>query len=78
MESSRPRGLWLRADGCSNGPWWVAVDLTPRSAMFLTRGWKSFARSQSLTPRQLLHFKLIDSDTLSVKFFGATGVRLEC
>jgi hypothetical protein len=46
--------------------------------MFLTRGWKSFARSRGLVHGHLLHFTLVDPGTLSVRFFGATGVRLEC
>ena len=78
MENSRPSGLWLQADGCCNGPSWVVAEFSTTGSLFLTRGWKLFARSRSLAPRQLLHFKLIGVDTLTVRFFGATGVRLEC
>ncbi|KAE8803735.1 heat shock cognate 70 kda protein 1 [Hordeum vulgare] len=78
MEACRPDGLWLRANGCCNGPVWVAVDLAPGSTMFLMRVWKSFARSRVIGPRHLLHFRFDDSTTLFVKFFGASGVRLEC
>ncbi|KAE8786449.1 hypothetical protein D1007_39670 [Hordeum vulgare] len=30
MEGSQPRVLWLRTDGCCNGPVWAAVNLTPK------------------------------------------------
>ncbi|KAE8773631.1 hypothetical protein D1007_54102 [Hordeum vulgare] len=46
--------------------------------MFLMRGWKSFTRSPGLGPGVLLHVRFDYSATLSVKFFGASGVRLEC
>ncbi|KAE8775625.1 l-ascorbate oxidase-like protein [Hordeum vulgare] len=78
MEASRPRGLWLRAYGCFNGPVWVAVDLIPGRAMFLTRGWKSFARSQGIGLGDHLHFHLDGSTILFIKFVGARGIRLAC
>ncbi|KAE8806094.1 hypothetical protein D1007_17773 [Hordeum vulgare] len=78
MEGSRPRVLWLWADDCYNGPVWSAVNLTPGSAMFLMRGWKSFARSRGVGLGHLLHFKFDDSATLSLKFLTATSIRLEC
>ncbi|KAE8793799.1 l-ascorbate oxidase-like protein [Hordeum vulgare] len=78
MEGSRSHGIRLRADGCYNGHVWVAADLSPKSAMFLMRGWKSFARSRGLGPGHLPHFRFDGSAAPSVKFFGATRVRPEC
>ncbi|KAE8808981.1 hypothetical protein D1007_14403 [Hordeum vulgare] len=72
------------ADGCWIGPVWAVVDLTPQSAMFLTKGWRerpslgSFARSRGIGPGHLLQFRVDVSTTLFVKFLGASGVRLEC
>ena len=54
------------------------VNLSAGSAMFLTWGWKPFARSRSLGPGHLLHFKFERSGTLFVKIFGVSGIRLEC
>ncbi|KAE8768374.1 heat shock cognate 70 kda protein 1 [Hordeum vulgare] len=71
-------GLWLLADGCCNGPAWVAVDLSPRSAMFLTWGWKSFMRSRGLGLVHLLHFRFDGDSTLFINFFGSAGSELVC
>ncbi|KAE8792085.1 hypothetical protein D1007_33409 [Hordeum vulgare] len=57
---------------------WVAVDLSPGSAMFLMRGWKYFTRSKGLGPGHLLHFLFDSSAILSMQFFGATSICLEC
>ncbi|KAE8776995.1 hypothetical protein D1007_50276 [Hordeum vulgare] len=56
----------------------MVVALTPGSAMFQTRGWKSFARSRGLGPRHLLQCRFNGSATLTMKFFGASRVFLEC
>ncbi|KAE8782599.1 hypothetical protein D1007_43989 [Hordeum vulgare] len=57
---------------------WVAVDLSPRSAMFLMSGWKSFARSRGLGLERLVHFWFDGDATLSVKFFESSASWLEC
>ncbi|KAE8804347.1 hypothetical protein D1007_19764 [Hordeum vulgare] len=46
--------------------------------MFLTRRWKSFARSRWIVPGHLLHYWFNGSTTLYLKFFGASGVCLGC
>lgn len=46
--------------------------------MYLMRGWKSFVCARRLGQGHLLHFMLVGSDMLFVKFFGASGARLEC
>jgi hypothetical protein len=78
MESSRPSGLWLQVDGCCNGPSWVATEFSTTDSLFLTRGWKSFARSCGLGQGQLLQFRYDGAATLFVKFFGVPGGRMEC
>ncbi|KAE8772636.1 hypothetical protein D1007_55332 [Hordeum vulgare] len=78
MEGSRPHGLWLWVDCCSNGPVWAEVNLSPGSSMFLTQGWKSFACSRGIGLEHLQHFWFDGTAALSVRFFGATGIRLEC
>ncbi|KAE8770018.1 hypothetical protein D1007_58310 [Hordeum vulgare] len=77
MEGSRPTGLWLRVDGYYNGPIWVAVDLSPSSARFLTRGWNLFVRSHVLCPEHILHFTFNGDATLSMRFFGSYDSRLK-
>jgi hypothetical protein len=78
MEDRHLRGLWLRVDGWCNGPVWVTVETSNSGIMYFTRGWKSFIRARCLGQGHLPHFKLVGSDTLVVKFFGASGARLEC
>lgn len=75
MEGHHLRGLWLCVEGCCNGPVWVTVETSVNGIMYLT---KSFVRARCLGQGHLLHFKLIEADTLVVKFFGASGARLEC
>ncbi|KAE8771135.1 l-ascorbate oxidase-like protein [Hordeum vulgare] len=78
MEGSKHASLWFQVDGFCNRPTWVAVDLSPRSTMFLMRRWKTFARSRGLGPEHLLHFRFDGDTMLSMKFFGSSGSRLEC
>ncbi|KAE8807519.1 hypothetical protein D1007_16314 [Hordeum vulgare] len=56
---------------------WGKFILTPGSAMFLIRGWKSFRRSRGISPEHLLYFQFDGSAILSMKFFRRTGFRLE-
>ena len=74
MEDNHLRGLWLRVDGCYNGPVWVVVETSANDTMYFTRGF----RVRSLGQGHLLHFRLVGSDTLFVKCFRASGARLEC
>src|SRR3990170_4053554 len=78
MEGSGLRGLCLRLNGCCNGPVWVTIETSNNGIMYFTRGWKSFVRARCLGQGRLLHFRLDGPDTLFVKFFGASGARLEC
>ena len=73
-----PLGLWVQADGCCNGPSWVAVEFTPVGFMFLKQGWKSFALARGLKRGHVLQFKYDGAATLFVKIFGISGSRLEC
>ena len=65
-------------DSCCNGPVQVTVETSNNGIMYLTRGWKSFARARCLGQGHLLHFRLDGPDTLVVKFFRASGAHLEC
>jgi hypothetical protein len=78
MEGSHLRGLWLRVDGCCNGPVWVTVETSPNGILSFTCGWKYFIRARCLGQGHLLHFKLVGTDTLVVKFFRASGACQEC
>ncbi|KAE8815949.1 hypothetical protein D1007_06485 [Hordeum vulgare] len=46
--------------------------------MFLMRGWKSFAHSWGLDTEHPLQCRFGGAATLTVKFFRASDVRLEC
>ena len=78
MEGRHLHGLWLRVDGCCNGPMWVTIETSNNGITYLTHGWKSFARAHCLGQGHLLHFKLDGPDMLVMKFFGASGAHLEC
>ncbi|KAM3209851.1 hypothetical protein ACQJBY_064101 [Aegilops geniculata] len=73
-----PLGLWLQSDGCYNKSSWVVAEFTPSGYMYLTRGWKSFARAHGLKEGHTLHFKFDGAVTLFVKIFGEAGGCLEC
>ena len=64
--------------GCGNSGMWADVEFPAPHAMYLRRGWKTFARIHSLTEGLTLHFKLMESGLLSVKVFGDLGTRLKC
>ena len=57
MVDRAPLGLWVLADGCCNGPSWVATEFTPSGFMFLKLGWKSFALACGLKWGHILQFK---------------------
>ncbi|KAE8775085.1 l-ascorbate oxidase-like protein [Hordeum vulgare] len=78
VEGNRPMGLWLRDYGCYNGHVWVAVDISPSNAIFLTRGGKSFARSRGLCLEHILYFSFDGETMLSVRFFGSSDSRMDC
>ncbi|KAM3274884.1 hypothetical protein ACQJBY_043716 [Aegilops geniculata] len=78
MELELPRALRLHMRGHRNGGMWVDVDFPAPHVMYLRRGWKTFARSHSLSEGHVLQFKLMESGLLSVKIFGRSGARLGC
>ena len=64
--------------GCGNGNIRVNVDFPTPPVMYFRRGWKTFARAHSLSEGHVLHFKLMEGGSLSVKVFGSSGARLGC
>ncbi|KAE8812857.1 l-ascorbate oxidase-like protein [Hordeum vulgare] len=78
MEAAKPPVLWLRAYGCSHGAMQVHVEYPKRRSMYLGQGWKAFARAHNLEDRNVLRFKLVEDNMLSVKFYGRSGVCLGC
>ncbi|KAE8771959.1 l-ascorbate oxidase-like protein [Hordeum vulgare] len=78
MEAAKPPVLWLRAYGCSHGTMEVHVEYPKRCSMLLGLGWKAFARAHRLEDGDVLHFKLAEDNMLSIKFYGRSGVRLDC
>ncbi|KAE8805700.1 L-ascorbate oxidase-like protein [Hordeum vulgare] len=56
----------------------VHVEYPKRRSMSLGRGWKAFARAQSLEDGHVLRFKLAKDSMMSVKFYGRSSVRLGC
>ena len=56
----------------------VAAKFSPNDLMYLTWGWKSFSRSPGLGCGHILQFRYDGSTTLFMKFFEASGDRLEC
>jgi hypothetical protein len=78
MELEQPRSLKLHMRGCGNGGMRVDVDFPAPHVMLFRRGWKTFARTHSLSEGHILHFKLMEADLLSVKVFGCSGARLGC
>ncbi|KAE8807973.1 hypothetical protein D1007_15653 [Hordeum vulgare] len=48
------------------------------SAMFLTQGWKSFARSRGLGPGNILQCRFDGTTTRTLKFSRASNVPAEC
>ncbi|KAI4996096.1 hypothetical protein ZWY2020_041237 [Hordeum vulgare] len=76
MEATKPHVLWLRAYGCSHGTMQVHVEYPKCLSMLLGRGWKAFARADSLEDGHILLFKLAEDNMLSVKFYGRSAMRL--
>ena len=64
--------------GCCNGAVWANVEFRAPHVMLLWHGWKTFAHAHYLAEGHVLCFKLVESDTLSVKLFRASGACLEC
>nr|XP_020160193.1 vegetative cell wall protein gp1-like [Aegilops tauschii subsp. strangulata] len=53
---------------------WANVKFPVPYVMFLRRGWKTFACAHCLMKGHVLLFKLVESDLLSVKVFGRSGI----
>ncbi|KAE8806615.1 l-ascorbate oxidase-like protein [Hordeum vulgare] len=64
--------------GCGNGAVPVVAERTGPRTLFLSRGWKSFARAHSLWHRHVLRFKKMAENTLPVKLYGSSGACLSC
>ena len=78
MELDPPHPLRLHMRGCGNSGTWADIECPSPHVMYLRRGWKTFARIQSLTEGLTLHFKLMEGGLLSVKVFGCFGTRARC
>ncbi|KAE8806746.1 l-ascorbate oxidase-like protein [Hordeum vulgare] len=78
MEVDKPPELWLRAHGCCNGVVQVDVEYPERRVLLLGRVWKIFARAHNLMDGHVLHFKMMEANLLSLKFYGRSGARLSC
>ncbi|KAE8768140.1 L-ascorbate oxidase-like protein [Hordeum vulgare] len=70
--------LRLQVHGCGNSAVPVIVEQPGPWLLFLGRGWKSFARAHNLWDGQVLHFKMMADNLLSVKIYGSLGARLGC
>ena len=64
--------------GCCNNDMWANTRFPVPQVMLLCQGWKTFPRAHCLMKGHVLHFKLVESDLLSVKVFGRSGHRLGC
>ena len=64
--------------GCCHGDMWVNTRFPAPQVMLLRRGWKTFACAHCLMDGHVLCFKLAESDLLSVKVFGRSGIQLGC
>ena len=73
-----PDGVWLQADGCCSGAFWVGVEVLASGDVFLGHGWQSFARARRLQGKCTLHFKYDGVSSLLVKAFSEGGRRLGC
>ena len=78
MELEQPRALKLHMRGCGNGNIRVDVDFPAPHVMYFRHGWKTLARTHSLSVGHALHFKLLGDGFLFVKVFGSSGARLGC
>ncbi|KAE8809894.1 l-ascorbate oxidase-like protein [Hordeum vulgare] len=78
MEEEKSPMLWLQMHGCGNGAEPVDVEHPEPRLLFLGRGWKSFARAHNLWDGNVLRFKMMADNLLSVKLYGSSGVRLGC
>ena len=78
LEIDQAPRLRLQMKGCCNGDMWVNTRFPIPHVMLLRRDWKTFARAHYLMKGHVLHFKLVESDLLSIKVFGRSGIRLGC
>lgn len=78
MEQDPPHALRLHMRSCRNDNMWADVDFPRPHVMYLRQGWKTFAHAHSLSEGHVLHFKLMESDLVSVKVFGSSVIRLGC
>ncbi|KAE8782629.1 L-ascorbate oxidase-like protein [Hordeum vulgare] len=70
--------LWLRVHDCGNGAVPVAVEHPVPRLLFLSRGWKSFARAHKLWDGHVLRIKMMMDNLLSIKLYGSSGGCLGC
>ncbi|KAE8789148.1 l-ascorbate oxidase-like protein [Hordeum vulgare] len=78
MEVERPPVFRLRAHEYSHGAMQVYAEYPKPHSMLLGRGWKAFARAHGLEDGYVLRFKLTEACMLVAKFYGCSGVRLDC
>ena len=71
LEIDQPPRLRLHMKGCCNGDMWVNTRFPTPHVMLLRQGWKTFACAHCLMKGHILYFKLLESDLLFVKVFGA-------
>jgi len=70
-------GLWLRLQGCSRSPLWVELQAESSFLVFLSSGWRAFARQLNLREGDSLCCRFDGEETLTVRAFDAGGNRLE-
>ncbi|KAE8803847.1 L-ascorbate oxidase-like protein [Hordeum vulgare] len=68
--------MWLHVHGCCNGVVHTGVEYPTRHVMFLSRGWKTFARAHNFMEGHVLSFKMVEADMLSIKIYGHSTARL--
>ncbi|KAE8782604.1 l-ascorbate oxidase-like protein [Hordeum vulgare] len=76
MEVDKLQGVWLHVQGSCNGNVYAHIEYPMPRVIFLTRGWKTFARAHNFMAGHVLRFKLVEDDILSVKIYGHSGARL--
>ncbi|KAE8805529.1 l-ascorbate oxidase-like protein [Hordeum vulgare] len=70
--------LWLQAHDCGNGAVQVVVQYPEPRLLLLGRGWKNFTRAHNLWDGNILRFKMVAANLLSIKVYGSSGIRLSC
>ncbi|KAE8787137.1 l-ascorbate oxidase-like protein [Hordeum vulgare] len=72
MSEEKPLMLRLQVHGCGKDAVPLAVEQPGPRLLFLGRGWKSFARAHNLWDGNVLRFKLMSDNLLSIKIYGSS------